>query len=60
LLIEGALLVEIRSVERLLPLHGKQDLTYLRLMDFPLGLLINFGGETCKEGVKRIANNRQN
>ena len=60
LLIEGRLLVELKSVERLSPLHGKQVLTYLRLLDMPLGLLINFGGETCKEGVKRIANNRQN
>lgn len=60
LLIEGALLVELKSVERLLPLHGKQVLTYLRLLDLPLGLLINFGGETFKEGVKRIANNYQN
>lgn len=60
LIIEGALLVELKSVERLLPLHGKQVLTYLRLLDLPLGLLINFGGETFKEGVKRIANNHQN
>jgi GxxExxY protein len=59
LLIEGALLVELKSVERPSPLHGKQVLTYLRLLDLPLGLLINFGGETFKEGVKRIANNHK-
>ncbi|HEV7342913.1 MAG TPA: GxxExxY protein [Sphingopyxis sp.] len=59
LLIEGVLLVELKSVERLSPLHGKQVLTYLRLLDMPLGLLINFGGETFKEGVKRIVNNHQ-
>ena len=59
LLIEGRLLVELKSVERLSPLHGKQVLTYLRLLDMPLGLLINFGGETFKEGVKRIANNHR-
>ena len=59
LLIEDALLVELKSVERLSPLHGKQVLTYLRLLDLPLGLLINFGGETFKEGVKRIANNHK-
>ena len=59
LLIEGRLLVELKSVERLSPLHGKQVLTYLRLLDLPLGLLINFGGETFKEGVKRIVNNHQ-
>ena len=57
LLIEGKLLVELKSVERLSPLHGKQVLTYLRLLDLPLGLLINFGGETFKEGIRRVANN---
>ena len=60
LLIEGALLVELKSVERLSPLHGKQVLTYLRLLDMPLGLLINFGGETFKEGIKRVVNNHRN
>ncbi|APW73916.1 GxxExxY protein [Sphingopyxis sp. MG] len=57
LLIDGKLLVELKSVERLSPLHGKQVLTYLRLLDLPLGLLINFGGETFKEGIRRVANN---
>ena len=60
LLIEGILLVELKSVERLSPLHGKQVLTYLRLLDLPLGLLINFGGETFKQGVKRVLNNHRN
>ncbi len=59
MLIENTLLVELKSVERLSPLHGKQVLTYLRLLDLPLGLLINFGGETFKEDVKRIVNNHQ-
>jgi GxxExxY protein len=57
LLIEGCLIVEIKSVERLVPVHGKQLLTYLRLAKQPLGLLMNFGGETFKEGVRRVANN---
>lgn len=57
LLIEDCLLVEIKSVEKLHPVHGKQLLTYLRLTKQPLGLLINFGGETLKEGLKRIVNN---
>jgi GxxExxY protein len=60
LLIEGALLLELKSVERLSPLHGKQVLTYLRLLDLPLGLLVNFGGETFKEGVRRVVNNLRN
>lgn len=59
LLIEGRLLIELKSVERLSPLHGKQVLTYLRLLEMPLGLLINFGGETFKEGVKRVVNNHR-
>ncbi len=59
LLIEGKLLIELKSVERLSPLHGKQVLTYLRLLNLPLGLLINFGGETFKEGVRRVANNHR-
>jgi GxxExxY protein len=57
LLVEGSLIIEIKSVERLVPVHGKQLLTYLRLAKQPLGLLMNFGGETFKEGVRRIANN---
>ena len=56
LLIDDRLLVEIKSVERLNPAHGKQLLTYLRLAQQPVGLLINFGGETLKEGLKRIVN----
>ena len=45
------------SVERLAPVHSKQLLTYLRLSKRPLGLLMNFGGATFREGVRRIANN---
>ena len=56
LIIGNKLLVEIKSVERNAPVHGKQVLTYLRLMNLPLGLLMNFGLPTFKEGVRRIAN----
>jgi len=56
LLVGGRLLVEIKSVERLNGAHGKQLLTYLRLTKQPLGLLINFGGETLKEGLRRVVN----
>ena len=56
LLVDGRLLVEVKSVERLLPVHSKQLLTYLRLMKQPVGLLINFGGETLKEGIRRVVN----
>lgn len=57
LIVEGRLLLELKSVESLAAVHKKQLLTYLRLMDMPLGLLINFGAATFKEGVRRIANN---
>jgi GxxExxY protein len=51
------MLIEVKSVERLTPIHGKQLLTYLRLTNQPVGLLINFGGDTLKEGLRRIVNN---
>lgn len=60
LLIEDKLLLELKSVEKLAVVHGKQVLTYLRLLDLRLGLLINFGGATFKEGVRRIVNNHSN
>lgn len=56
ILLGNSIILEIKSVPKLLPIHTKQLLTYLRLMDIPLGLLINFGGETLREGVKRIVN----
>jgi len=56
LLVEDALLVEVKSVERLAPVHGKQLLTYLRLTKQPVGLLLNFSGATMKEGIKRVVN----
>jgi GxxExxY protein len=59
LLVEGRLVVELKSVENFAPVHAKQLLTYLRLMHLPLGLLINFGAATFKEGVKRIVNDHR-
>ena len=56
MLVEGCLVVELKSIERLAPLHGKQVLTYLRLMDLPLGVLMNFGQATFKDGLRRISN----
>jgi GxxExxY protein len=56
LLVDQTLLIELKSTERLAAVHGKQVLTYLRLMDLPLGLLMNFGAATFKEGIKRVAN----
>lgn len=59
LIVDGRLVVEIKSVERLMAVHAKQLLTYLRLTRQPVGLLINFGGETLREGVKRLVNNHK-
>ncbi|HEX3071915.1 MAG TPA: GxxExxY protein [Thermoanaerobaculia bacterium] len=56
LLVDGAVIVEIKSVETLAPVHSKQLLTYLRLADRRVGLLINFGAATLKEGLHRIVN----
>jgi GxxExxY protein len=60
LVVEDALLVELKSVETIHPVHAKQLLTYLRLMKLPLGLLINFGAPTFREGIKRVVNNHHN
>lgn len=57
ILVEGRVIVEVKSVEQLAKVHAKQLLTYLRLTKQPVGLLINFNGETLKEGVRRLVNN---
>ncbi len=57
LLVDGCVVVELKSVEKLAPVHRKQVLTYLRLMNLQVGLLINFGAATLKEGLHRIVNN---
>lgn len=56
LLVDGNLLIELKSTERFAAVHAKQVLTYLRLMNLPLGLLMNFGAHTFREGLRRIAN----
>ena len=57
IVVEQTLIIEIKSVEQLQPVHGKQLLTYLRLAHKPIGLLINFNTELYKDGVRRISNN---
>ena len=56
LLVDERLVVEIKSVEQLSKAHAKQLLTYLRLLDQPVGLLLNFSGATMKEGIRRMVN----
>jgi GxxExxY protein len=57
ILVENSLVLEIKSVERINAAHAKQLLTYLRLLKQPVGLLLNFSGETMKEGIRRMVNN---
>ena len=57
LLIEEKVIVEIKSVEALAPVHFAQTLTYLRLSGLKLGLLINFNTKMLKDGLHRLANN---
>jgi GxxExxY protein len=56
LIVGGKVIVEIKSVEALAPVHRKQLETYLRLTGKRLGLLINFNVELIKDGIKRVAN----
>lgn len=56
LVVEHQVIVELKSVERLAPVHSKQLLTYLRLTNRSVGLLINFGAATLREGLHRIVN----
>ena len=56
LVINECLIVELKSVEKLAPVHGKQLLTYLKVTGYRLGLLINFGEPLLKDGIKRVAN----
>lgn len=57
LLVEECLVIELKSAVQLSPVHTKQLLTYLRLMNLSVGLLLNFGHQTMKEGIRRIVNN---
>ena len=56
LLVEDRVIVELKSLEELAPVHYKQILTHLRLADKRLGLLINFGEALLKDGIHRIVN----
>ena len=60
LIINDKVIIELKSVEELKKVHHKQLLTYLRLTDMKLGLLINFNENLIKDGIKRIANNLEN
>ena len=57
LLVDRRVVVELKSLEKLAPVHSKQVLTYLPLTNLSVGLLINFGAATLKDGLHRIVNN---
>jgi len=56
LFVEGKVIIELKSVEKISPAHKKQLLTYLRLTNTKLGYILNFGGELMKDGIDRIVN----
>lgn len=58
LIVNDLLIVELKSIEAVLPVHKKQLLTYLRITNRRLGLLVNFGEELMKTGIHRILNSR--
>ncbi len=57
LLVDNKVIIEVKSVENILPVHYAQVLTYLKLSDLKLGLLINFNCKLLKDGIHRIVNN---
>jgi len=57
LMIENEVIVEIKSIEKLLPIHQAQLMSYLKLTDCKVGLLINFNVNILKNGIKRVVNN---
>ena len=57
LIVENKVIIELKSVEIIAPVHPKQLLTYLKITDLKLGLLINFGDKLIKNGITRIVNN---
>jgi iron complex transport system substrate-binding protein len=56
LIVEGAVIVEVKSVSELAPVHARQLLTYLRLLDLRVGLLLNFNSLHLKDGIRRVVN----
>jgi GxxExxY protein len=57
LIVEDKVVIEIKSIELIAPVHGKQVLTYLKLTNLKLGILVNFNVALIKEGIQRIVNN---
>jgi GxxExxY protein len=58
LIVNGLVIIELKSVEQVSPVHKKQLLTYLRLTDLKVGYLLNFGDALMKDGIRRIINGK--
>jgi GxxExxY protein len=56
LIVEESVIVEVKAIESLAPIHSRQILAYLRIAHLPVGLLLNFGALTMKQGIKRVVN----
>ena len=56
LIVDGQVIVEVKAMQALAPIHSQQLYTYLRIADCRVGLLLNFGARTMKEGIKRVVN----
>ncbi len=57
IIVENKVIIELKSIEAIAPVHSKQLLTYLKLTGMKLGLLVNFNEALIKDGIKRIVNN---
>ncbi len=57
IIVENKVIIEIKSIDTIAPVHNKQLLTYLKLSNIKLGLLVNFNVELIKDGIKRLVNN---
>lgn len=57
LIVDGVLVVEVKSAKAIAAVDWKQVLTYIRILDMEVGLLLNFGCATMKEGIRRVVNN---
>ena len=57
LIVEESVIVEVKAIEALAPIHQRQLLTYPRVAHLPVGLLLNFGALTMRQGIKRVVNN---
>jgi GxxExxY protein len=58
MIVDGKVIIELKSIEKMANVHKKQLLTYLRLSDLKIGYLLNFGQELMKDGIVRIINGK--